>query len=52
MEALRMSLDIFTNPTDIAYVVATALVIVLLAKSLRKFGDKISAKRQKAEPEA
>lgn len=45
----EMSFDIFTRPTDIAYVVATAITIVLLAKALRKFGERVSAKRQKVE---
>ncbi|HEY9870654.1 MAG TPA: hypothetical protein V6D08_15920 [Candidatus Obscuribacterales bacterium] len=35
------------SPTDIAYCVATAVVVILAAKALKRFRDKVEEKRQR-----
>ena len=54
MEAriMQMDLGVFTNPIDLLYVGATAIVIMFLAKALKRFNDKIVEKRQKKREQA
>lgn len=42
-----MSLDVFTNPIDLLYILGTSIAVVALAKALKRFNDKIVEKRHK-----
>ena len=43
-----MSLEIFTNPVDLAYLLGIGLAAVALAITLKRFNQKIADKRQKS----
>ena len=47
-----MAPEVFTNPIDLLYIGATAIVIVALAKALKRFNDKIVEKRHKKREQA
>jgi hypothetical protein len=49
MEAFLMSFsfDVFTTPGGWGYILATSVTIILLARALKKFNEKIVEKRQK-----